>query len=391
MALAPLNEDTKIEELIANPYPIYKKLRDQAPVTRVKAVGKTFLTKAADTRMVKDNPELFSSDDPNTPMKRALGAHTLMRKDGAEHMRERMAMMPTFTPANLKNVWGPAYEKLANDYFDRLPKDEVIDLFPLLAGPLSARILAVILGIPDATDAQMQYWSQAIIDGSGNFGWFDEPFERIDRANLEMNAHFEKRAEYLKANPDQSALSVMVNADDPIAYSQIVANMKIAIGGGINEPRDAMLTILYGLLNNRDQLDELKNTGDWSLAFEEGVRWVAPIQASSRLVTQDTTIRGVDIPKGDVVMTIQASSNHDEELFENGDQFDVFRKRASHQSFGSGPHHCMGTHLARMTIGKILLPMIFERFPNLQIVEPDNVKWWGFGFRGPLNLNVKMN
>lgn len=391
MALAPLDDKITISELISNPYPIYKRLRAETPILRVKSIGRTFITKAADTRPVKDNPELFSSNDPNTPMQRAFNAHTLMRKDGEDHMAERKAMMPTFSPANLKNIWSPAYEKLAHEYLDRLPRNEVIDLFPMLAGPLSASILSIILGMPDATDDEMQFWSQSLIDGAGNFGWADEPFERVDKANAAMDTYIAKQAEKLKAEPDQSALSVMVNAENPIAYSQIVSNLKIAIGGGINEPRDCMLTILYGLLTNKDQLEELKISGNWSAAFEEGVRWVAPIQVSSRLVTQDTTIRGFDIPKDDVVMTIQASANHDEELFENGDKFNALRKRTPHQSFGSGPHHCMGTHLARLTIGKLLLPLIFERFPNMEIVEPENVKWWGFGFRGPLNLNVRLN
>ena len=79
-ALGPLDETITIADLTRDPYPIYKRLRREAPVLRVKSVGRTFLTKAADTKYVKDNPALFSSNDPNTPMKRAFLAHTLMRK-----------------------------------------------------------------------------------------------------------------------------------------------------------------------------------------------------------------------------------------------------------------------------------------------------------------------
>ncbi len=391
MPLAPVEDQVTITELVDNPYPLYRRLRAEAPVCHVTSVGRVMLTKAGDTRAVKDDPETWSSDDPNTPMKRAFHAHTLMRKDGEEHKAERNAMMPTFSPRNLKTLWGPAYEKRAGEYLDRLPRDEVVDLFPTLAGPLAARILAEILGLPEASDEDMQEWSQALIDGAGNFGWFDEPFERVDRAHVAMNALMEKNAEKYRADPDQTALSVMVNADDPIAWSQIVANIKIAIGGGINEPRDALLTVLYGLLTNRDQLDALKESGNWGAAFEEAVRWVAPIQVSSRRATRDTQIRGIDLPEGTVVMTIQASANHDEELFEDGHLFNAFRDRNPHQSFGSGPHHCMGTHLARMMLGKIMLPMIFERFPNMELVDPKAVVWRGFGFRGPLNLPVRLN
>ena len=221
MPLAPLDESITIGDLTRDPYPIYKLLRAGAPVLRVKSVGRTFLTRAADTRAVKDNPELFSSDDPATPMERAFEAHTLMRKDGEAHKAERSAMMPTFSPRNLKTIWGPAYERLAGEYLDRLPRDEVVDLFPALAGPLAARILAEILGLPDASDADMQHWSQALIDGAGNFGWAEEPFERVAKANVAMNAEIDRMVPRLRADPDQSALSVMINAEDPIPFSQI--------------------------------------------------------------------------------------------------------------------------------------------------------------------------
>lgn len=391
MPLAPVEDKVTITELVENPYPLYRRLRSEAPVCAVKAVGRVMLTKASDTRAVKDDPDTWSSDDPNTPMKRAFQAHTLMRKDGEEHKAERGAMMPTFSPRNLKTLWGPAYETFAGRYLDRLPRDEVVDLFPTLAGPLAARILAEILGLPEASDDDMQFWSQALIDGAGNFGWQDEPFERVDRAHMAMNALLEKNVDRYRAEPDQTALSVMINADDPIPWSQIVANIKIAIGGGINEPRDALLTVLYGLLTNPDQLDEVKRSGNWGAAFEEAVRWVAPIQVSARRATRDTEIRGIDLPKDTVVMTIQASANHDEDLFEDGHLFNALRAKNPHQSFGSGPHHCMGAHLARMMLGKIMLPMIFDRFPNMELVDPSSVVWRGFGFRGPLNLPVRLN
>ncbi len=390
-ALAPLDTDITLAALDLDPYPIYKRLRAETPVLRVKSVGRTLLTKAADTKYVKDNPELFSSNDPNTPMKRAFRTDTLMRKDGEAHRRERMAMAPAFNPKVIQGIWMPKYREIAEAYLDRLPRGEVVDLFPLLAAPYAARGLAVLLGTEEATDEQMIRWSQTLIDGSGNFGWRPEPFEATDRANDEMDALFDGLLDRHRADPNTSALSVMINADDPIELKQIYSNIKIAIGGGINEPRDALCTILYGLLTNPDQLEEVRANADWDKAFEEGVRWVAPIQASSRLVTEDTEIRGCLIPKGDTVMTIQASANHDEELFQDGDRFIVYRDKNPHQSFGNGPHFCQGTHVARRAVGQVMLPMIFERFPNISLPDPDAVRWRGFGFRGPINLPVMLN
>jgi len=242
--------------------------------------------------------------------------------------------------------------------------------------------------LDEATDEQMQRWSQNLIDGAGNFGQREELFAVSDKANAEMNALFDSLQPRHRAAPNNSALAVMLNADDPIEMSQIYANIKIAIGGGINEPRDALLTILCGLLSNPDQLDEVKKNADWDKAFEEGVRWVAPISVSARRAIEDTEIRGFLIPKGDSVMTIQASANRDEDIYENGENYDVYRAVNQHQSFGNGPHFCQGTHVARRAVGQVMLPILFERFPNMSIPNLDDVLWRGFGFRGPVQMPV---
>ena len=198
-----------------------------------------------------------------------------------------------------------------------------------------------------------------------------------------MDACIRANARRVRAEPDSSALVLHGERAESDPASQIIANVKIAIGGGINEPRDALLTILYGLLTHPDQLEAVRAAGNWRSAFEEGVRWVAPIQASSRLVMEDTEIRGCLIPKGDTVMTIQASANRDEDVFDDGENFNALREPNPHQAFGSGPHHCAGAHLSRRTVGAILLPMLFERFPHMTLPDPAAVHWHGFRFRGP--------
>ncbi|RPE71525.1 hypothetical protein EDD53_0645 [Pacificibacter maritimus] len=390
MALAPVNTEIGMVQLTHDPYPIYRKMRTQTPVVRVEQIKRTFVTKAAMTRMIKDTPEVFSSNDPNTPMEPAFQAHTLMRKDGLEHRRERMAMQLSFSPKVIKQNWAQLYRDITQDYISRLPRGETVDLYKDICGPVSARILVHILGLDGATDDQMLRWSQHLIDGAGNFGWDPELFKISDRANDEMNAHFDGLIAHHIATPNSSAFSVMLNAQNPIPQSQIYANLKIAIGGGINEPRDAMATILYGLLTNPDQLDEVRRQDAWGQAFEEGVRWVAPIQASSRLVLEDTEIGGYDVPKGETVMTIQASANRDEDLYENSEEFMVFRDQNPHQAFGSGPHLCAGSHIARRTVGEIMIPALFDRFPDMSLADPSKVNWRGFGFRGPINLPVTL-
>ena len=139
LPLAPVNESITIAELTDNPYPFYRTFRADTPVLRVKALGRTLLTKAEHTKAVKDDPDRFSSDDPNTPMEKAFQAKTLMRRDGQDHMRLRKAMMPAFSAKNIKTVWGPLYQEIAEQYVGSLPRGETVDFFEALAGPVAAR------------------------------------------------------------------------------------------------------------------------------------------------------------------------------------------------------------------------------------------------------------
>lgn len=388
----PTDNSITLEQLVDDPYPVYQRLRATSPVLHVPAVKRILITKASDTQYIKMHPELFSSDDPDTPMERAFGAKTLMRRDGDDHLRLRKAMMPAMSPGQVKNTWSKQIEEIAVEYIERLPKDKTVDLFTAFAGPFSARCVAVVLGLPDASDDDIQRWSQTLIDGAGNFGGDPELFSLADQANKEMDACIAESINTRKGHFESSALGIQVNAHEPIEYEHIVSNIKIAIGGGINEPRDSILTTLYGLLTNKKQRDAAINQPElFARAFEEAVRWVAPIQLSSRRVMSDTSIQGFDLPAGKVLMTIQASANRDEEVYENADDFDLFREPIRHQGFGNGPHFCMGTHLSRRMIGEIALPMLFQRFPDMKLTGPEDVVWRGFGFRGPINLPVRLS
>jgi cytochrome P450 len=392
MPLPPVDDRIAISDLATDPYSFYRKARADHPVVTVKAVGRTMLTKAADTKYVKDSWELFSSDDPETPMRRAFQAHTLMRKDGAAHQRERTAMASTFSPRNLREVWMPLYEDIADDYIGRLPRGETVDLFAELAAPLSARCLSHLIGLDHASDADLCRWSQTLIDGAGNFGQLQSLFDATDKVNDEINAAIGQTVAAPEATGRPHAIAVMLGQEAPLEIGAIQSNIKIVIGGGINEPRDAMLTAIFGLLDNPEQKQAvLAGTTSWLNVFEEAIRWVAPIQLSSRRAVEDTQIRGYDIPAGDVVMTIQASANHDEEVIENGHLFDIHRPRAPHQAFGNGPHFCLGTHVARKMVADIVLPRLFDRFPEMSLDTDQQVAFRGFGFRGPINMPVRLN
>ena len=207
-------------------------------------------------------------------------------------------MMPALMPKTIESDWAPLYAKLAAEYLDRLPRGETVDSVSRVwrdRWPHAfwrtrwAFRTPAMRTCSDGRDADRRRRQFRLDAGTVR----SERHRQCRDGQMHPRQHRTRAAE-----PDSSALAFMVNAKNPIPESQMIANIKIAIGGGINEPRDALLTVLYGLLTHPDQLDAVRAGDKWRAAFEEGVRWVAPIQASSRLVMEDTEIRGCFDPEG---------------------------------------------------------------------------------------------
>ena len=386
----PIDAQTTLSMLEKDPAAVYRRLRQDTPIVRLKAIGRIVFTRADDTYRVKTDTEHFGSFDTTTPMQRAFGGHTLMRKDGCDHLRERQAMEATFEPSLLHLHWKTEFERLTDRLIDELAMQETVDLLPSLATPLSARYLKLVLGVEQATEAQLFDWASALIRGAMNAGFDPAIFELSDQANSDMDKCFDQMiVQHVKA-PNCSVLSTMANQSDPIALSQIRTNMKICIGGAVIETRDALLSTLYGLLSQPDQLRYCIEQNDWIRATEEGLRWMAPIQASPRIVKKSLVMRGLTIPEGETVMAIQASANHDEQIWDQPHLFDVRRVPRANQSFGDGPHQCLGGDIYRLLVSEVVLPKLFSRFPALSLNDNTTVDFTGFGFRGPNSLQVSL-
>ena len=386
----PLDTQTTLKMLEDDPAKVYARLRKVSPIVRLQALGgRIVFTKAEDTTRVKTDAEHFWSTDTTSPMQRAFGGHTLMRKDGCPHLKERRAMEPALDPEHIKR-WASVFANLTDRLLEDLASHKSVDLLPSFANLISAGYLKIVLGLDDAGKDQLFDWANALVRGAMNASFDLEVFATSDSANNEMDACFDRMIEQHLTTPDGSVLSTMINASDPLEISQIRTNMKICIGGAVIETRDALLSTIYGLLRHPDQLRHCKETGHWDRACQEGLRWVAPIQASPRIVKKALVMRGFLIPEGETVMAIQASANHDEEHWDGADRFDIHRSHLNHQTFGEGAHRCLGDHVYRLLVAKIVLPKLFERFPVLCLADPSSEKFEGFAFRGPTSIKVNL-
>lgn len=365
-----------------DPYPILAKMRTIAPMLYVPEFERIMFVKRDIISTAEPQIEVFSSEQPNGLMTQLLGQN-LMRKDGDPHRAERKAMFPSVSPKTARDHWTGVFRSEAEDVLSDLRTMTSGDLFYSYATRLSAQCLIKITGLETATWQQMDVWSQAMIDGISNYSGDPD----IERRCKDATAAVDKAIDAMSSNANQQAydmLSVMRAAGLP--GESIRANIKLAITGGQNEPRDVIAGAVWALLSHPEQL-HLVQTGEasWMQVFEEFVRWLSPIGMSPRIIAKDHSIDGMPLHKGDNIFFMLNSANHDEAYFTQPEQFDITRDASKHIAFGAGPHFCAGAWISKALVADIALPMLFEALPNLRL-GAEKVRLGGWAFRGVLNL-----
>jgi cytochrome P450 len=233
----------------------------------------------------------------------------------------------------------------------------------------------------------MNAWSQGMIDGIANYTGDPAVETRCHAATTGIDAAIDDMVPVLSNKPDQSLLGVMLASGMPM--ESVRANIKLAISGGQNEPRDAIAGTVWALLTHPDQLAlALAGEVSWLQVFEEYARWISPIGMSPRRIAKPWTIRDVAFEPEERVFLMFGSANRDERYFENAERFDISRDASKSIAFGAGPHFCAGAWASRAMVADVALPAIFARLRNLRIVEDEPVRIGGWAFRGLLNLPV---
>ena len=367
-----------------DPYPMLAKMRRDAPIAYVPELDATLLTRRDDIFCEEKRIEVFSSEQPGGLMTTLMGEN-MMRKDGTAHLAERKMIFPTVSPRTVRDVWKTQFESTTSKILDQLAPIQTADLVSDFAMPVSAEELKAITGLTNMHFAEMDRVSQGMIDGVGNYAGDPQVEANCHDCTASIDAHIDAQIPVLKANPDMSLLSVSMNVGMP--EQQIRANIKLAISGGQNEPRDAIAGKIATLIEHPDQLDKaLNGEVTWLQVFEEYARWMSPIGMSPRRIAKHYTLNDITFEPEDRAFLMFASGNRDEAIFINSDTFDVTRDNTKAISFGAGPHFCAGAWASRCMIADVALPMFFARFPNPTLTEP--VAYRGWAFRGPLSVKA---
>ena len=371
-----------------DPYPTFERLQKEAPIAYIPELNGIVLTRREDIAECEKRIDIFSSEQPAGLMNKLMG-HNLMRKDGDEHRRERMAMMPTVSPRVVKEHWREVFADRIGTVLRALAPKGAADFCSEYAMPASGEALKALTGLTQITARDMDSWSQAMIDGIANYAGDAEIEARCVDATNRIDAAISERMPALQAQGDHSFLSAFMGAG--LSEASVRANIKLVISGGQNEPRDAIAGTVWALLNHPEQ-HALIASGQHSYtdAFEEYVRWISPIGMSPRRVAKSFRYGGVDFEPEDRVFFFFSAANRDPAQFAAPHKFDLTRNRMQqkHVAFGAGPHFCAGAVASRVLIAEVAIPAAFAGLPKLRLQSANSVKFGGWAFRGPLNMSV---
>ena len=385
MSTAP-RFDIDVAAFWNDPYPALAQMRKEAPIAFVPQLGSTLLCSRDDIFVSEKKIDIFSSDQPGGLMNRLMGQN-MMRKDGDAHMAERNIFFPAVSPKAVRSRWIAQFQAHADRIIGALDPAAPVDLMRDFALPFSAECLKSITGLTNMRFQDMNAWSQGMIDGIANYIGDGAVEARCHAATAGIDAAIDDMLPVVRQAPDHSLLSVMVEAGMPMG--SVRANIKLAISGGQNEPRDAIAGTVWALLTHPDQLALIRDGRvPWLQAFEEYARWISPIGMSPRRVAKPWTIRDVAFEPDERVFLMFGSANRDERYFENADRFDLRRDASKSVAFGAGPHFCAGAWASRAMIADVALPALFSRLSNLRIVDGEPIRIGGWAFRGLLNLPV---
>lgn len=368
----------------ADPYPALALMRARAPVTFVPELGATLFTRRDDIFEQEKRTEVFSSHQPDGLMTRLMGEN-MMRKDGADHARERKILFPALSPRTVRDTWAPRFAAKTAEILTALKPLGKCDLVRDYAMPVSAEALKLVTGLTNMDAAELDRVSQGMIDGCANYAGDPAIEAACHDCTASIDAHIDAMMPRLAAAPDMSALSVQMQAG--LALPSTRANIKLIISGGQNEPRDAIAGAGWALLTHPEQRAMIAaGAAEWGQVFDEYVRWISPIGMSPRQVARADTACGVAFTPGDRVFFMFSSAGHDEAWCSDPTRFDITRDTGPAIPFGAGPHFCGGAAVARTLIAEIALPRLFQALPDLRLDGP--APFTGWAFRGPTRVPV---
>jgi cytochrome P450 len=389
-------------EVLANPYPLFQKLRTTDPVHWDAFLHAWVVTRYADVVTVLHE---FSADRTPTPERLAsmgLGemgpiAEVMVKQmlflDPPSHTRIRSLASFAFTPQRVEVLRGHIREIVRN-LLAAVATSGRMDVIADLAEPLPYTITAEMLGVPVTDAPQLKAWSQDFAEMLGNFQHNPDHIPRVRRSVQDMTKYFYSAIKDIRRNGRDGLIQAFLTAEvngDRFTEEEIVANTIVTMVGGQETTTNLIGNGVLTLLRHPEQMIKLRE--DLSLipsAVEEMLRFEPPSQHTARLAPDDVELGGKKIVKRQAVIAVMAAGNRDPERFPNPDKFDISRKDNRHLSFGWAAHFCFGAALARIE-AQVAFELLLSAFSNW-VLETSSLKWrTNLGLRGLTTLPISFS
>ncbi len=383
---------------IANPYPIYHRLRAMAPVWR-SPIGFNVVTRydtaalvLRDRRFGKNYVENITKnygpqivDEPAY----ASMSRTMLVLDPPDHTRLRSLVTKAFTARRVEAM-RPQIAAVVDALLDRVQPQGGMDVIKDFAHRLPIIVICDMLGIPEAD--REQFFTSSRVNGR-----LVDPVplspDEIAAANantLETNAYFDSLFELRRRDPQDDLTTQLVQAEeagDRLTPEELRANVGLLFAAGHETTANLIGNGLLALHRNPDQWQAMKdNPALIPNAMEELLRYDSSVQMTGRSVLEDVELAGVPLPKGAPVVCFLGAANRDPDAFAEPDTLDITRQKITPLSFGGGIHFCLGAQLARIEAQEAFAGLI-RRLPTLELPDRDTPKWRrSFTLRGLTTL-----
>ncbi len=387
-------------EVLANPYPLYHRLRSEDPVHWDPFLHAWVVTRYTDVVTVFQR---FSANRTPTPEQlTALGlssltplaevmVHQMLFLDPPMHGRVRGLASKAFTARKVE-VLRSHIQEITASLLDAVQNKGRMDVIKDLAYPLPAIVTAEMLGVPTSDWPQLTAWSADFAQVLGNFQHNPEHAPQVIKSLEEMIVYFRAAIKEQQQHPRDGLINALLNAEidgDRLTEEELVANTIVTMVGGQETTTNLIGNGILTLLRHRDQMEKLK--ADLSLvpsAVEELLRYESPSQHTARLAPDDVVLGDKLIRKRQAVIAVMGAANRDPERFPDPDRLDICRKDNRHVAFAWASHFCFGAPLARIE-GQAAFEQMLRRMPNLQL-EPGPITWReNLGLRGLTALHVR--
>jgi len=403
MAPSDLQFDPREPSVRADPYPLFRRLREEDPLHRSEALGAWVLTRYDDVKQAVNDPRF--SADRISPFRDSLSGEAragiadllatlgdwMVFNDPPRHTRLRALAGKAFTP-RIGEALVPRIQAIIDDLIDNVAETGRMDLIRDFAYPLPVLVIAHLLGVPKADQDRFKRWSDELATFVGSAQATPDKRQRAQDAIAAMADYFRIIIAARRETPRNDVLSDLVVAEsrgDRISQAELVATCTLLLFAGHETTTNLIGNGMLALLRHPDQYAALVRRLDLAAsAVEEVLRYDGPALAMTRIAQTDMVFHDRTIRAGDRIFAMLGAANRDPRRFDDPERLDVARQDNRHIGFGYGIHFCLGAPLARLE-GRLALRALMRRLPGMTLAGPEPEWIDSLSLRGVTGLELR--